>query len=147
MAAHDTRPPTNVRNWTIAVSDLDAVLDQPMKLRYVHEIDSLFMYFADPFRPYVGVVIGDNHTALIDPETNMLIGFEVDHFKSEVVVETPELKSLLSNPEISRNPFHRVRIRPDRSPSGEAEESLLGALAKQMIRSVSSTESTLLVAR
>ncbi len=73
---------------------IDAEAISP-SVRYNKTLDTLQVMLFGVDRPSIGVVVGHRMTVRQDPETDQVIGFEIDHFLAEEVVEHPEILSFL----------------------------------------------------
>jgi hypothetical protein len=110
MAEAQTRPATDVRPWTLKPPALGAAFDIcPSPPKYVGKIDSLIVYIGDPTRPSVAIVVGDYFSVLVDPQTDEVLGVEIDHFLSEAVAAHPELRPLLDIPGLPERKVKRAR--------------------------------------
>lgn len=131
MATTTTRPGADVRPWGKPYLDREEVEGLDPDVCYAARLDSLFVYFYGKDRPSVGFVLGKNFTLMVDPETDEVLGFEIDHFLSEAVLAYPILEPLLDHPGM---PARRVkRIRRQLDPEIRTKVAI-GSLIEQFAR-------------
>lgn len=71
---------------------LDHVKDvRTAVVKYRKSVDTLFIIFEAPKRPTVNWYFDGNMSAILDPETNRVVGIMYDHLRSEAIREYPEL--------------------------------------------------------
>lgn len=64
-------------------------------VRYYQVIDTLVVDFFGPNRPTYGRVMDNNITLRLDPETDAIVGVEIDHFFTEVVPKSKPKRRFL----------------------------------------------------
>lgn len=133
MATTDPRRHADVRPWRVAPLDRDELSKLSPDIRYVPRTDSVFVFLYGADRPAVGVVMDHNLTLLIDPETDQLLGFEIDHFLTEAVFAQPALEPLLDLPGMPAKQAKEVRKKLD--PASRRKVAV-GSLLEQISRSV-----------
>jgi hypothetical protein len=131
MATTETRPGADVRPWRLIPPSQDELSQASAEIAYSPTLDSVFVYFYGRDRPAVSLVLENHLTALLDPETDQMIGLEIDHFLSEAVLANPVLEPLLELPGM---PARRVReIRRQLDPASRSKATI-GSLVESIAR-------------
>ncbi len=131
MATTSARSGADVRPWTIAPPDPEELARISPDIRYASVIDSVFVYLYGADRPAVGLVMDSNLTVMVDPETDKLLGFEIDHFLAEAVIAHPSLEPLLDLPGMPQRRVRQVRRQLD---PAKRRNVAIGQLIEQIVR-------------
>ena len=110
----------------------DETFDMDAEPIYDPATDTMFLFLKDGDRRAVGQVQDENLTVLLRPEDGELVGLEISHFLSEVVLERPELEILLHARGVPEDAALRIRRRIDSEKRAQIAASALmrGAASK-----------------
>lgn len=116
----------NQRIWFPDVNDIDTAA---VEVFYDADLDELTILFCDKGRRHSLLEIGENRYALVDTETEEVVGFEIHRFMKKTVPQHPEFLHALSVAAIlSNEPEARApRIDPKR------DRSKLRSLLKRIV--------------
>ena len=71
--------------------NLDEIDMDLSQMTYDEDTDTLIMYLAGEPQPAVSVNVDANHFLLVDPETQIVVGVQIEGFMRTVVVNDPFL--------------------------------------------------------
>jgi len=71
--------------------NLDEIDVDLIQMSYDEDTDTLLMYLSGEPQPAVSVNVDANHFLLVDPETQVVVGFQIEGFMRTVVVSDPFL--------------------------------------------------------
>jgi hypothetical protein len=132
MATTETRPGADVRPWRVITPNEDELAQAAAEIVYSATLDAVFVYFYGRDRPAVSYVLENHLTALLDPETDHMIGLEIDHFLSEAVLANPALEPFLELPGMPARRVREIRRKLDPASRNRATiASLIESIARQ----------------
>lgn len=113
MAARDITTFQYEPRWPV-FADIDA---SRVVIRYDDVTDTLLVNLDGTARPAISVVVDEHAYVRVDPETNDVLGFQIEEFLSTVVIEKPQLLVLAELAGIDRRTIDQVarRIAPARA--------------------------------
>lgn len=101
-----------------------------MVVRYNRATDTLIVHLYGTGRPAVSVLQGDYLYVRVDPETNDVIGFQIENYLHEAVLDEPRLLAVAQLVGITDEEIAEVRSRIDPIKLRESTlELLLSELA------------------
>lgn len=96
-------------NYTPQMPSRDEIDIDQVVFEYDEDDDELLVHLFGKPLPAISVVIGPYEYFRIDPETEQIVGFYVEHFLARAVFEDPALLSMASLAGVGESKLEKIR--------------------------------------
>ena len=121
---------TEMRRFAVRLPNLMEIDPSGVRLEFDRPSDTLYVDFGGAARPAISVVLGDHLAASVDPETEEVVGLQIDGFLAHAVYEMPALLGVAHLIGLKPKEVERIRERIDPVASKRALlESFSGQMA------------------
>ncbi len=127
-----TRYVTPTRTFDLKFTVAESVDIESGSLIYDARSDTLVFSFTGDDRPTVGISMSSMSgywMARVDPETDEVVGMEIEHFAKAAVYERPELFAIVESVGVPQREVKRIRRRLQREVGAPPESN--GAATKR----------------